>query len=100
MSIGVIVGDEDGGVERVANCSDIVMSTGQNGSNNGNLYLMISMIVGGLVVIILGILAVVWYKMRVNYLLQRQINMFKRIDQQLGRDNREYVIDKWTFKSL
>jgi hypothetical protein len=45
------------------------------------------------------ITAVVAYKLKINYELQRQINMFKRIDEQLGR-HREYTIDRWACRSL
>ena len=61
-----------------------------------NIYFVVGMSIGGFVSLCLMITVVVLYKIRANYLLKRQINQFRRIDQQLNLD-RVYTMDYSVF---
>ena len=79
---------------KLTNTSDPII---QRGEPYFDVYTSVAIIVIGCVIICLVVASLVAYKMRINYKLQRQVNMFKRIDQQLGRE-REYVISSWACK--
>ena len=61
-----------------------------------NVYFVVGMSIGGFVSLCLMVTVVVLYKIRANYLLKRQINQFRRIDQQLNLD-RVYTMDYSVF---
>lgn len=49
-----------------------------------NIYSTIAFSIVGIVLICAMITVILMYKIRLNYLIKRQINQLKRIDQQLG----------------
>lgn len=52
-----------------------------------DVYTAIAIGTGGLVLVAFMVTTVVLYKMRVNYLLQRQLNQFRRVEAQLRLDS-------------
>lgn len=52
-----------------------------------NIYTIVSIVTAGLVCIAFMVTTIILYKIRINYLLERQLNQFRRIDAQLRLDD-------------
>lgn len=66
--------------------------TADRDNNLLNIYTIIIVAIVALVLIVAMISGVMVYKIRLNYLIKRQINQLKRIDEQLGV-KKDYRID-------